>query len=1084
MGQGMEHRQMARRIAIALCIPLAAFVLQWLFWGAIQPFVWFLFFPAVFFSSRVGGAVGGLASTVLSAAIVLWFFMEPRYSFVIVNPMGWFSIAIFLVMGVLFTLAHESLRRARRTAERALAEARDANGRLSEANGRITELYEKTLELDRLRTRFFANVSHELRTPLTLILGPLASRLAGTGPNDPARDDLEIITRNARLLYRHVSDLLDLAKLDAGEMAPRYTALDLARQVRYAASCFESLARDRNIDFTVEVPETLPAEVDGEKVQRILLNVLSNAFKFTPSGGRIALTLGRNGDVAEMAVADSGPGVPESMRQAVFERFRQVDDGVTRNHGGTGLGLAIAKEFAVMHGGTIDLSPAASGGAVFTVRLPVAAPTGTIVHEVTDEPDMGFDEQDLAARVAQNCPLPDRSVALAAAPLVLVVEDNPDMNAYLVRLLGRFYRVASAFDGREGLEKALALAPDGIVSDVMMPNVSGEDLVRELRRHPELDDVPVIMLTAKADDTLRRSLLGERVQDYILKPFMAEDLLARLGRHLADRARQRAEIERGERMFQETFEQAAVGIAHVAPDGRWLRVNRKLCEIVGYGPEELARKTFGDITHPDDLEPDMVLTNRLLAGDIANFTMEKRYIRKDGVPVWVNLTVALVRDAAGAPEYCISVVEDIARRKQVEEELISSRTALEQAAAEAAVLARRAEAANRAKSDFLANMSHEIRTPLNGLMGMMQLLKTTELDDEQFEYAQMAIRSGSRLTRLLGDILDLSRIEAARMTLQAAPFHLKDVLAAIAETFAPLSREKGLPIVCRIAPDVPPTVIGDELRVRQILFNLAGNAMKFTDSGEVRIEITRLAARPDGKARLLFTVADTGIGIPDDKLGSVGEAFTQADGSYTRDQQGAGLGLTISKRLTDLMEGSITIDSETGQGTMVYLMLPLALPDLDETAGAGRDARAADAPLSLRILLAEDDAVNRLGVRRLLEKLGCHVVEAVNGQEAVAAFARESFDCVLMDIQMPIMDGVEATRRIRQNGGQGVPIIAMTAYAMSGDREKFLAAGLTDYVAKPVEIENLRQVIEKAVAAARPDLAHPGGGHTPFAIKP
>lgn len=1064
MGTNQGNGLPTKRVVLAIFLPLLAFGLQWLLWPVIHPLVWFLFYPAVFYSSRIGGVVAGMVSTLLSAVLVLWFFMEPRFSVVLADPMGWFSIIAFIFMGWLFCMAHESLRRSKAATEKALAEVRAVNDRLLDANGRITELYEKTVELDNLRTTFFTNVSHELRTPLALILGPVANRLSATALGDPGRGDLEIIDRNARLLYRHVTDLLDLAKLDAGKLVPRYAKLDLARLVSFAASCFESMAREKGLDFHVELPESLSCQADDEKLRRILLNLLSNAFKFTPTGGHVLLSLEEDAGMARIVVADDGPGVPEAMRQAVFERFRQVDDGANRRHGGTGLGLAIAKEFAVMHGGDIALSPAKHGGAMFTVSLPLAAPDGTVVHEGPEGVDMGFGELDTKA-YTEGSPAPLHLTQVRAdAPLVLVVEDNPDLNAFLARLLGQYYRVDTAFGGREGLEKALAISPDAILSDVMMPDVDGETMVREIRSHAELDDVPIVMLTAKADDGLRRSLLGAQVQDYIVKPFTAEDLLARLGRFLADRARLRGQLERGEKMFQETFDQAAVGIAHVAPHGRLLRVNRRLCEILGYGVDELAHMQCEDFTHPDDRRADQALAQRMLAGNITNYTVEERFVRKDGRPVWVNLTVALVRDAAGEPEYFISVVEDIERRKKVEDELLRSRTALEQAAAQAAVLARRAEAANRAKSDFLANMSHEIRTPLNGLMGMMQLLRDTDLSEEQSEYAAMSIRSGERLTRLLGDILDLSRIEAERMTLHPAPFHPRAMLESITETFAPLSREKGVPIVCHVGRGVPSTVIGDELRVRQILFNLAGNAMKFTDSGSIEVEVQPLPSLPDGRARLLFTVADSGVGIPDDKLGTVGEAFIQVDGSYTRNQQGAGLGLTISKRLTDLMEGTIAIDSAQGQGTTVYLMLPFALPAKAERPVAVKLAGLIDAPLPLTVLLVEDDAVNRIGARRLLEKLGCQVVEAVNGQEAVTAFAKSRFDCVLMDIQMPVMDGVEATRRIREGGGQAVPIIAMTAYAMNGDREKFLASGLTDYVSKPVDFQTLRQAIERVTA--------------------
>ena len=1048
------------RLALALALPFVACALQWLFWGAIKPYIWFLFFPAVFFSSQAGGMAGGLAATVLSALLAALIFMEPRFSFAHSNPISYISILIFLGMGALFSLTHTRLARARAAAEQALSASRQANERLVEANGEITRLYEKTRELDELKTQFFANISHELRTPLTLILGPLGTLLAAAAPDDPIRQDLRIMERNARLLYRHVSDLLDVAKLDAGRMEMRYAATDLSRLGQFMASCFESLAREKNIRLDVSIPDRLTAEVDSEKIQRILLNLLSNAFKFTPECGTVRLRLRQDGERLEIVVADNGPGVPEQLRQAVFERFRQGDGGTDRHHGGTGLGLAIAREFAVLHGGEIVLGSGPDGGAVFTVTLPATAPPGAAVDAQPREPDMALGVQAAEELQARSAPRPAPGSPPADAPLVLVVEDNEDMVAYLLAILGRHYRTASAANGRTGLEKALALHPDLILSDVMMPVVSGDAMVRELRGRRELDDVPVIMLTAKADDALRLSLLRAGVQDYLVKPFAADELLARVGRALADKGRHDRTLLSSQRRFQATFEQAAVGMALVAPDGRWLQVNPKLCDIVGYSRDELAGMAFQDITHPDDLKADLDKVRQVLAGEGDSYIQEKRYIRKNGSAVWVNLTVALVRDVAGNPDYFVSVVEDIDRRRQAEAALIASRVQLEEAA-------RRAEAANQAKSAFLANMSHEIRTPLNGLMGMMQLLKTTELDEEQLEYAEMALRSGSRLTRLLGDILDLSRLEAERMTLHPAPFRLESVFAAIDETFAPLSREKNLPLSCRAAPGVPETLIGDEVRVRQILFNLVGNAMKFTAAGSVAVEAVRLPIAPAGVTRLLFTVADTGIGIPDDKIGSIGEAFAQVDVSYTRNQQGAGLGLTISKHLAECMGGSLVIDSEAGQGATVYLMLPLGLPEDAAPAQPAKASAVAVPPGAPRhVLLAEDDAVNRLGGRRILEKLGFRVTTAANGAEAVAAVAGGTFACVLMDVQMPVMDGLEATRRIREMGRSDLPVVAMTAYAMSGDREKILAAGLDDYIAKPLtDVESLREVMDRAMAA-------------------
>ena len=529
------------RWLLAVLSPLLTLALQWLLWPWIAPFVWFLFYPTVFFSARLGGLWGGLASTLLSAGLVWYFFIPPRLSWALENPSNLYSVGLFLVMGYLFSDSQERLRRAQRSTEAALAETRAANAK-------ITELYRKTLELDELKSQFFANVSHELRTPLTLLLAPLEQRLrrpAGPGFTEAERRETETMLRNARLLYRHVTDLLDAARLEAGRMTLAWARLDLSRLARAMASYFESLAKERHIDYSVRVPDTLLAEVDGEKLQRVLINLLSNAFKFTPDGGAIALRLSREDGCVLIEVQDNGPGVPAELRGAVFERFRQVEGDSRRRYGGTGLGLAIVKDFVELHGGTVALTEAAGGGALFSVRLPLAAPAGTLLGAAAT-PDEVLDRQaveELEARTpatAQGMAPP----AGADAPLVLVVEDNADMNAFIADTLRPYYRVASAYDGREGLERALALRPELILCDVMMPVLSGDQMVPELRRQPGLAEVPIVVLTARADEELRVRLLREGVQDYLNKPFRVEELLARVGGLVASRRRTLEELRR------------------------------------------------------------------------------------------------------------------------------------------------------------------------------------------------------------------------------------------------------------------------------------------------------------------------------------------------------------------------------------------------------------------------------------------------------------------------------------------------------------------------------------------------------------
>jgi PAS domain S-box-containing protein len=411
------------------------------------------------------------------------------------------------------------------------------HARLEEALRELGGAYERAKELERLKTRFFANVSHELRTPLALIVGPVEKLLAA-GPAPGARRELEVVARNARTLLKHVNDLLDVATLEAGRMALELAEVDVAHLVRLVAAHFDAVAAERGSPWTVEAPPALVRRVDPAKLQRVVFNLLSNAFKFAPPGARVRCTLrageGAAADPAapfSVEVADGGPGVPEADRATVFSRFGRAEGELARRVGGTGLGLAIARELAELHGGSIELSTAPEGGALFVVSFPPRPP-----GEVSATPAAPGADREYGRGVVDEL----RAVAPplftpggAARPRVLVVEDNPEMARFLGEVLAADFEVAFAPDGEAGLAAVRARPPDAVVTDLMMPRMSGEELVRGVRRDPALDAVPVLVLTARADDALRVRLLREGAQDYLMKPFVAEEVRARVGNLVA-----------------------------------------------------------------------------------------------------------------------------------------------------------------------------------------------------------------------------------------------------------------------------------------------------------------------------------------------------------------------------------------------------------------------------------------------------------------------------------------------------------------------------------------------------------------------
>ena len=500
--------------------------------------------------------------------------------------------------------------------------------------------------------------------------------------------------------------------------------------------------------------------------------------------------------------------------------------------------------------------------------------------------------------------------------------------------------------------------------------------------------------------------------------------------------------------FRTLFDSANDGIFIVDVTGRFLEVNQIACARLGYSRAQLLNMTVNHVDSPAFAGRQAARLERIVQSGAALF--ETVHISKDGAELPVEISCRLFEYRGSAAILCVA--RDIGERKRLEAGVLKYAAELERAKTTA-------ENACRAKSQFLANMSHEIRTPMNGILGMSGLLLDTPLNGEQRECAHTIRQSAEALLAIVNDVLDLSKMEAGRLTIEQVSFDLVTHLAEIGDLLTPQICAKSLDYT--FEADVEHRQVnGDSGRIRQIVLNLLGNAIKFTERGQVAVRISELSFE-SGRATFTISVSDTGMGIAAADLPLLFHKFTQLDSSMSKKQQGTGLGLAISHRLAELMNATLTVTTELGKGATFVLTIPLEVTNQTEAQQMPPEQRATLCERQRRVLLAEDNAVNQRIGARLLEKYGCRVDLAANGREAVDMAGRFPYDLIFMDCAMPEMDGYDATRAIRaaERNNSRIPVVALTAHVMDGVREECLAAGMDDYVPKPVSLEAIEQAL-------------------------
>jgi signal transduction histidine kinase len=903
---------------------------------------------------------------------------------------------------------------------------------------------EALAELDRAKSTFFSNVSHEFRTPLTLMLGPIDNLLARASLPADLVDTLELVRRNGTRLRKLVNSLLDFSRIEAGRVEVRYQATDLATFTKDLASVFRSAVEEAGLRLLVHCEAMpRPAYVDRDMWEKVVLNLLSNAFKFTLEGD-IEVALSEEGGQARLVVRDSGVGIASEQLPRVFDRFHRVAGARSRSQEGTGIGLALVKELVKLHGGTIAVTSEPDKGTAFTVSIPLGRehlPAARVDAEETpvsatvDRSSFVDDALRSSNSSYLNAPPAAATLPSARHERILVVDDNADMRSYLERLLEPHWKVVVASDGTDALRAMEQAAFDLVLTDMMMPNLDGRGLIEHLRGQEATRTLPVIVLSAQAGDEARIAGLAQGADDYLVKPFSAAELIARIDVQLMRAKLRRAEEGRNRRLA-DVFRNAPVGVAVLRGEEHSFEFMNAIYrdyisqrEVIGMPIRAALPELEGQSVF--ELLDGVLRTGEPYTGhsfpirmlDTRTGMHEQKYFEFVYQPLPAD-----EEQPAGIAIVSIDITELVQARKA-------------------------AESASRAKDEFIAVLGHELRNPLAPIVTALQLMKMRSADVSVRE-REIIERQVRHMARLVDDLLDVSRITRGNLELRKSVVELSQIVAKAVETTSPLFEQKRQALAISVDPRGLP-VFADPTRLAQIIVNLLSNASNFTESnGHIAVS----AEVVGGEIHL--NVRDDGAGLGAAELDSVFELFVQGAQAIHRPKGGLGLGLTIARNLARLHGGSLSAASDgPGSGSIFTLRLPASeVPAADDAARLAH--RSAGAAPRRRVLVVDDSEDAASSLSELLQLMGYDVLVAGDGPSALGLLAKERVDVALLDIGLPVMDGYELARHIRKiSPDRAIRLVALTGYGQAGDRKRSEENGFSIHLVKPVDMAALEEAL-------------------------